>query len=345
MNEQNEKVPQKNIDTQIPHSGVHGDERPVRDFDNTTLEQAMDLSLILPVPDTIRSIQSTGEIPVVQPAERGKKPERGHKGLLMIGGSLAGVALATAGVVTLANHNSSAVTPGQEQSSIAQGSEQQGQTAASTPNVIAPAPIETTQPSPSAIPGEHLPGDGTEVFTPTTSFEKMKAMTDINEFAKLSIIDRGAFTYTANPNLAVADLKTIFNPSEVPFYVQQLQIASYTSPNLLDGAKASSAHAYETSLNGVITPEYAAGANDILTNGGSNVMLSTTDVYVSNGTLQEYTTPGGEKVMGTAVVTQEYDGTGQKVGTEKTSIIVQTPIKLEDGRTIVVYSSMLDTAS
>lgn len=58
-------------EAQVPHSGVHFDERPVDEFDNTTLQEASEQGLIGPVPETIDPLVVTSE-PTTPPKNTGR---------------------------------------------------------------------------------------------------------------------------------------------------------------------------------------------------------------------------------------------------------------------------------
>jgi hypothetical protein len=74
---------------QIPHSGIHHDEYPVDEFDNTPLPEAMERGLVNPTPDTPAGLEPA------DPAEK-----KSHK-RLVIGGAafLAGAAVIAGSVI------------------------------------------------------------------------------------------------------------------------------------------------------------------------------------------------------------------------------------------------------
>lgn len=77
---------------QIPHSGIHHDEHPVDEFDNTPLPEAVERGLVNPTPDTPAGLESTDP---TDPAEK-----KSHK-RLVIGGAafLAGAAVIAGSVI------------------------------------------------------------------------------------------------------------------------------------------------------------------------------------------------------------------------------------------------------
>lgn len=83
---------------QIPHSGVHHDERPVSEFDNTTLPEAVERGLVSPIPDTAAGLESTDStIPT----------ERKSRKRFVIGGAafLAGAAVVAGSVMGISALN------------------------------------------------------------------------------------------------------------------------------------------------------------------------------------------------------------------------------------------------
>lgn len=79
---------------QVPHSGVHFDEKPVEDFDNTSLQEAVDQGLLQPLPETIHPLD-----PVDEPTtrHRGRTLGIGAGALLLSGGIFFGISHANGG--------------------------------------------------------------------------------------------------------------------------------------------------------------------------------------------------------------------------------------------------------
>ncbi len=77
---------------QIPHSGIHHDERPVDEFDNTPLPEAVERGLVNPTPDTPAQLK--------RPEQDDPAEKKSHKKLI-IGGTafLAGAALIAGSVI------------------------------------------------------------------------------------------------------------------------------------------------------------------------------------------------------------------------------------------------------
>jgi hypothetical protein len=79
---------------QIPHSGIHHDERPVDEFDHTSLPEAVERGLVNPTPDTAAELE---------PAEQASSTEKKSHKKLVIGGAafLAGAAVIAGSVIGL----------------------------------------------------------------------------------------------------------------------------------------------------------------------------------------------------------------------------------------------------
>ena len=74
---------------QIPHSGIHHGERPVDEFDNTSLPEAVERGLVNPTPDTLAGLEPT------DPTEK-----KSHNKLLIAGAAfLAGAAVVAGSVM------------------------------------------------------------------------------------------------------------------------------------------------------------------------------------------------------------------------------------------------------
>lgn len=83
--------PEQLTSEQIPHSGIHHDERPVDEFDNTSLPEAVERGLVNPTPDTPSELEQTA------PTEK-----KSHKKLIIGGAAfLAGAAVIAGSVIGL----------------------------------------------------------------------------------------------------------------------------------------------------------------------------------------------------------------------------------------------------
>lgn len=332
-----ENKPENNVGTQIPHSGRHGDEFPVREFDRTSLQEATDSGKIT-IPENTRSLQSTGEIPVVtkpvetwtqrQPGER-KEVKKNQKGLKYAGVGLAGVALLGAGfAVAQLGGGGAEVEP--QQTTAPEVNETPGE-------VVVPAPVET---SPTDIPGSETEQGATqEVLVQTISVEAMDAMS-IDQFATLSYADRAAYAYIKNPNLPSPDQTEEFNPAAIGYYWDTLERTAISTADTTEGAKTIAARIYYTTdkTTGSITEGYQTAVNSILNTGGEGVGMNGGIRYIDSGEFQTgFDRNGVDEIEFINITTQRYDSKNVPVGPEVTSQVIPTTIKLEDGRTIVTY--------
>lgn len=76
---------------QIPHSGIHHDERPVEEFDNTPLPEAVERGLVSPIPDSTEALSPKKTVEV----------KRSSRRKLIIGGTalIAGAAVVAGSVI------------------------------------------------------------------------------------------------------------------------------------------------------------------------------------------------------------------------------------------------------
>lgn len=94
-------------ETQIPHSGRHHGERPVREFDKTPLRDAVEQGLVDPLPPHVPSTLEPGaERPMSAPQDRDPAKEKvmgARSARRIVGGITAGAALLAGGVVAGVN--------------------------------------------------------------------------------------------------------------------------------------------------------------------------------------------------------------------------------------------------
>lgn len=125
MSHEHESPTPENISTdeRFPHSGKHGFEKPVREFDKTSLEQAVDVGLINPTPES----------PAALPKEKGKRP-------LIIGGSALAAALIAGGAWLGLSGGDKADEPKAEPTASAPASP--GETPATAETPLSTGPVE-----------------------------------------------------------------------------------------------------------------------------------------------------------------------------------------------------------
>jgi len=177
----------------------------------------------------------------------------------------------------------------------------------------------------------------------TTSVAAMDAMT-IEEFAKLPYADRAAYLFMKVPKLNVASAQDAFDPTIIPgFYWQQMTIEAIGEKEALVGEKMISALSYVVTdgQTGELLSEYREVINNIQNEGGEGVGPGTTYLYKSHGETQTGRGPDGNDIEYTNITFQTTDiSTGEAIGPEQTSQVLEIPIRLDDGRTIVAYPQL-----
>lgn len=200
----------------------------------------------------------------------------------------------------------------------------------------------------SVTPGEQVPSNTPETQNPNTavqtieqvvSLETMEAMS-LDEFVKLPYADRAAYAYLRVPELPSATPEEKFDPTAVPgYYWQQINQTGIGMEDSLVGTKIfSSIYYYVTDKQtGEISESFQAIANEVSEYGGAGMGIGTSLVYVDNGETQLGQDRDGNEIGFTNITYEVTDReTGEHIS-ERTSQVFQFQLKLEDGRTIVVY--------
>ncbi len=162
---------------QIPHSGIHYGERPVDEFDNTPLPEAVERGLVNPTPDT--------------PAGLAPAPEKPKRNKLLIGGSigLAGAVLAAGAIIGIKT-----AAGGSNNTSPEKDPKQTTQTPEATPTPTATPEQQLTVQSieiPANLSPEQL---GVALIQDRLSLWEMAGATDANTTAWDQSPNLDAFT-------------------------------------------------------------------------------------------------------------------------------------------------------
>jgi len=320
-----------NLRTKINHSGnapVENREIPVNEFDNTSLQEAVDQKLIT-TPDTTEAAQDW--TPNVFPVNGIEKKPLSLKKKLLAG--IAGVALLAGGIgIGVGATNNNQATPVAE---------------APADPTVEPAPTEAPQ-SPEVVSPEEF-AFTSETMEQTVSIEAMESM-GLTEFANLPYADRAAYMIANTPESAqVASMSLednmVYDVANTPdiitsVFMGQIDTVAYGTGDADVRAKYYGGNFYYTATDdGLIAPSFEAVSQDVVSKGATGTGTQISYQFEGAGAFQSGTDRYGNPIdFINVTVTPINDYTGE-VSQTKTIQTLRVPVTLLDGSTVYMYPS------
>jgi len=319
-----------NLRTKINHSGnapVENREIPVNEFDNTSLQEAVDQKLIT-TPDTTEAAQDW--TPNVFPVNGIEKKPLSLKKKLLAG--IAGVALLAGGIgIGVGATNNNQVTPVAE---------------APADPTVEPAPTEAPIDSPEVVSPEAFTFTA-ETMEQTVSIEAMESM-GLTEFANLPYADRAAYMIANTPESALVASMSLEkdliydienNPDNITgLFMGQIDTVAYGTGDADVRAKYYGGNFYYTATDdGQVAPSFEAVSQDVVSKGAAGTGTQIGYQLEGAGAFQSGIDRYGNPIDFINVTITPINGYTGEISPTRTIQTLRVPVTLLDGSTVYMY--------